>query len=163
MSDYVSRMLDEALGRIDDADRLEKSLSPTDTASHLRILGFEILLKCALVVCGERPKHTHCYLRLWNALPPAARDEIVRVANERMPGLINFSDLDGLLAAYQHVFEKARYFYEFDEERSQQEVRKRSQNWSDQGAPHDKADVVYYDDALCCLIAGLRGFVEPRL
>jgi len=49
--DHTKRMYKEAHNLIDDANILSRYLdTKSDSASLLKILGFEILLKCALLV-----------------------------------------------------------------------------------------------------------------
>ena len=113
MHDDAARMFKEARGRIHDAALLSQSLSrATDSDAFLRILGFEILLKCALVVGGVKPARNHKYVQLWRELPSDAQASILAGARARMPGHADLSDLDNLLNWYQFVFEKARYHYE---------------------------------------------------
>ena len=55
--DHVKRMYKEANNLIYDAGILSRNLDQkSDAASLLKILGFEILLKCALLVSNQKPK-----------------------------------------------------------------------------------------------------------
>jgi hypothetical protein len=124
MHDQATRMLNEARSRIHDADLLSQSLlRETDSDAFLRILGFEILLKCALVVTGIKPARHHKYVQLWRELPSGAQATVLAAAGSRMRGHADLSNLDNLLNWYQFVFEKARYHYELYEGYSLQEQR----------------------------------------
>jgi hypothetical protein len=130
MHDHVTRMLNEARGRIHDANLLSQNLSrAADSDAFLRILGFEILLKCALVVAGVKPKRNHNYVELWGDLPAGARATILAAARARMPGHADLSNLDNLLNWYQFVFEKARYHYDLYGGYSLQEQRELGELW----------------------------------
>jgi len=82
MSDHAARMYSQALERIHDADILAQAWDrKSDSDSIIRILGFEVLLKCAaLLSLGEIPPDRHNYFRLWEKLPAEASNEIMRVA-----------------------------------------------------------------------------------
>ena len=88
MSDHAFRMYSEAMGRIHDADILSGALDlQSDSACIIRILGFEVLLKCAaLLSLGAIPKFGHNYFGIWEKLPAEASSEIMQVALAHMPG-----------------------------------------------------------------------------
>ncbi len=115
----------------------------SDSAALLSILGFEVLLKCAIVLSGTSPKNNHKYAAQWSTLPESVRNEILNSAVSRMPGYTDFSDLNKLLIAYQFAFEKGRYHYEFFKDYSLVEQFELSQFWMDLGAPLDEALVQY--------------------
>lgn len=161
--DTAKRMYAEALSRLNDSDLLAESpRTQSDSASLLRILAFEVLLKCALRLSGVEPYKTHNYLALWEMLPAEAQEAILRNANARMPGHADLSELPRILRAYRHVFEKARYYYELQEGRTAEEVHKKGLAWEARGAPLKEADVCYYPAELDCLIAGLRARIEAQ-
>jgi hypothetical protein len=157
-------MLAEARARIYDADILAESLrAQSDSQSLIRILGFEILLKCAIQLCGQRPKASHNYARLWLALPCSAQKEILEIAMNRMRGHTDFSDLPNLLKWYQIVFEKGRYFYEFYKSYSLNEQQELGEYWTELGSPVEEADMRYYPNELVCLCKALDAFISARL
>jgi hypothetical protein len=164
MNDHAKRMYSEANQRIHDADILSQSLyAQSDSAALLRILGFEVLLKCAILLSGEMPRKNHRYADLWNVLPAAVRDDVLVAASLRMPGYTDFSDATKLLKAYQFVFEKARYYYELYEGYTLEEQAEFGQLWEELGAPLDEAHVQYFPHELTCLIHGLKLYIERRL
>jgi hypothetical protein len=157
-------MYNEAMTRLNDADILSRSLEThSDSQSLLRILGFEVLLKCALILCGQIPKKSHLYAKLWRGLPGYAQKEILAVARNRMPGHAGLSDADKLFGWYQFIFERARYHFELYEDYSLEEQRELGRFWEELGAPVDEAVVQYHPSELTCLIDGLRAFIEARL
>lgn len=164
MSDDAKRMFREALDRLKDAEVLACSTqTPSDSSALLRVLAFEILLKCAIRLSGQTTKQHHNYVKLWSALPGYVSKEILRVAKDRSPGHTDFSDLPKLLAWYQFVFEKARYHYELYEGYTLEEQRELGQFWEELGAPTHEAVVQYYPEELFCLIEGLKVYIEGRL
>ncbi|MES2242834.1 MAG: hypothetical protein V4639_08160 [Pseudomonadota bacterium] len=164
MDDHAIRMYADANARLADADILAGSLNrQSDSAALLSILGFEVLLKCAIVLSGTSPKNNHKYAAQWSTLPESVRNEILSSAVSRMPGYTDFSDLNKLLIAYQFAFEKGRYHYEFFKDYSLVEQFELSQFWMDLGAPLDEALVQYFPNELTCLIHGLRRYIERRL
>ncbi len=164
MNHDVKRMFDEALARISDANILAESLNTaSDSSALLRILGFEILLKSAILLSGQLPKQNHDYAKLWRALPGYAQKEILRTATERSPGHTDFSNLDKLLLDFQFVFMKARYHYELYKGWTPEEMQDFGKLWEELGAPIDEAVVKYHPEELFSLIEGLKAYIEPRL
>ena len=161
MDATVTRMLIEARSRIHDADLLSQHLSRQgDSDALLRILGFEILLKCALVVEGGKPPRHHKYVQLWKLLTPQAQESILLAARSRMPGHADLSDIEKLLTWYQYVFERARYHYELYAGYTREEQRELGDLWVALGAPNDEAIVQYHPNELTCLIYGLEQFIQ---
>jgi hypothetical protein len=164
MNDHALRMLRDAEDRLSDASILVASLDTrSDAASLLRILAFEVLLKCAVVTNGGTPSRSHNYLALWQSLPQNAQDAIVTVAANRMPGHADLSNLEWLLRNYRFIFERARYFYEFYEGYTLKEQSELGQFWVDLGSPNNEADVQYKPNELTCLIEGLLAHVKRKL
>ena len=157
-------MFHEAQGRLHDADILSKSLcAQSDSQAIIRILAFEVLLKCALVVTGQEPKNSHNYRKLWLGLPGHVCREILAVANDRMPGHADLTKVEDILDWYQYIFEKARYQYELYEGYSLEEQTERGNLWLSLGAPTHEAVVQYYPMELTCLVAGLNAYIEQAL
>lgn len=164
MNHDAKRMFEEAIARINDANILAGSMkTASDSSALLQILGFEILLKCAIRLSGQSAKQHHFYSKLWLALPGYAQKEILKTAKERSPGHTDFSDINKLLLCYQFVFEKARYHYELYEGWTPQEVEEFGNLWEELGAPTDEAVVQYHPEELFCLIEALKAYIEPRL
>jgi hypothetical protein len=164
MNDRVRRMYNEARDRLHDADILSRSLATvSDSQAIIRILAFEVLLKCALLVAGQQPKNTHNYKSLCTDLPPDAQREVLAVAAARMPGHADLSDVEKLLIWYRFIFEKARYHYELYEGYTLEEQGKLGEYWEKIGAPTEEAVVQYYPSELECLIEGLTRYVEKAL
>jgi hypothetical protein len=164
MSATPQRMFASALERLNDAEILSQNLeTASDAPALLSILGFEILLKCSLILSGASALKTHNYVKLWNALPDSARTEILNVANARMPGHADLSNIEKLLNWYQYIFEKVRYPYEMFEGYSFLEERELAELWVSLGAPTEEALIQYYPMELACLIAGVRAYVESRV
>ncbi|HSB96546.1 MAG TPA: hypothetical protein VLC91_08865 [Spongiibacteraceae bacterium] len=164
MNHDAKRMFDDALARINDANILAGSMdTASDSSALLRILGFEILLKCAIRLSGQSPKHHHVYTKLWLALPGYAQKDILKTAKERSPGHTDFSDINKLLLRYQFVFEEARYHYELYEGWTPQEMDEFGKLWEELGAPTEEAMVQYHPEELLSLIEALKAYIEPRL
>jgi len=74
MNDHVARMLSAAQDRLNDADILaESGRAASDSASLLRILALEVLLKAAQAAVLGKYKRSHNYSVLWESLPPATK------------------------------------------------------------------------------------------
>lgn len=160
----LQRMFDEAKARLHDANVLARSMdTASDSSVLLQILGFEILLKCAIRLSGQTPKQHHDYSKLWLALPGYAQREILQAAKACSPGHTDFSDLDKLLRWYQFVFERARYHYELYEGWTSEEMQEFGRLWAELGTPTEEAVVQYHPEELFCLNEALKAYIEPRL
>ncbi len=156
-------MYGEAHGYIDDAGILARNLdTKSDSAALLKILGFEILLKCSLLVSNQKPKKTHNYYELWLCLPGNAQKKIIQNAEYRMHDINDLSNIEDLLNNYQFVFEKARYYYEFYEGKTLEEHHEIGVLWAKKGSPLEEADVRYFPDELECLIYGLSEYIKEK-
>lgn len=164
MNDHALRMLRDAEDRLNDASVLAANLDTrSDAASLLRILAFEVLLKCAIVVNGGTPPRSHNYWNLWQSLPKLVQNSVLAVAVDRMPGYADLSNLQWLLGNYRFVFEKARYFYEFYEDYTLQDQSELGNFWISLGAPETEAEVQYKPNELTCLTDGLLAHIRGKL
>lgn len=164
MKAEIERMLTEGIGRVHDAELLSMNLDRrTDSDAQLRILGFEVLIKCALKLCRVEYRNTHAYAKLWAGLPDQARKKILEHAKLRMPGHADFSNLPLVLTAYERIFVNARYGYEAYAGWSHEEVKDYGDYWVELGAPISEADFQYYPNELICLIEALEAFIQAGL
>jgi predicted nucleotidyltransferase len=165
--DNVRRMYSEALHRINDASILARSIdAQSDSSALLEILGFEILLKAAVLLAGcprDRLDYSHRYWDLWNKLPATDRAEVVGVARARMPHHADLSDMPRLLNAWRYVFEQGRYYYELYENWTLDQQREFGEYWAEIGAPIDEAEVQYYPQERTCMIDALKAYIQRRL
>lgn len=162
--DHIKRMYIEADKLIYDSGILSRNIDQqSDAASFIKILGFEILLKCALVINKQNPKRNHKYYKLWLGLPGKVQSEILQYADSRMADTNVSSNLEVFLNNFQFIFEKVRYFYEFYEGYTLAEQHDLGQFWKDIGAPLDEAEVRYYPDELECLIFGLSEYIKGKV
>jgi len=161
MNDRVARMFHEAQDRLHDADILAASLDRrSDSQEIVRILGFEILLKCALLHSGQEPKNSHNYKKIWFGLPGYVQKKVLEIAEATMPGHADLTKLEEKLGWWQFVFERARYHYELYENYTLKEQTELGELWVAIGAPSHEAVVQYFPIELKCLIAGLNNYIK---
>jgi hypothetical protein len=161
MHDHVQRMLSEAQAYLHDATVLEQSLDARSSApSLLKILAMEILLKAAALAYSGKYSRTHKYVALWNDLPENVTSATLAVARARYPGHADLSDIERLLANYEHIFTKVRYHYELYESYSLTEQRDLGEYWVQLGAPVAESVVHFQPMELSALLAGLLHVVE---
>ncbi|MDX5993699.1 hypothetical protein [Ectopseudomonas alcaliphila] len=154
-------MFREAQDRLHDAEVLARSLEArSDSQAIIRVLGFEILLKCALLLSGQEPKNSHNYRKLWLGLPGRVKKHVFDVASATMPGHADLTNLEEKLQWWQFVFERARYHYELYENYTLKEQTELGELWVSLGAPTHEAVVQYFPSELECLIAGLTNYIE---
>jgi len=164
MLDHVQRMYLEAMDRVHDADILSQSMGDRSNASALiRILAFEVLLKAVILLHGQEPKASHAYANLWKALPGKVQKQLLAVAEDRMSGHTDFSDLPALLTSFQITFEKARYGYEPLEGYSLSEQRELENIWLESGAEPSEALFSHRPNELQCLVEALSEHIGHAL
>ncbi len=161
MNDHVARMLRDAQDRLNDADILAQSLcAASDSASLLRILALEVLLKAAQLAALGRYKRSHNYSALWTALPATAKASVLDVANQRYPGYADLSDLDALLEDWEYAFTKGRYYFELYENYTQEQQCELGELWVSLGAPEHEAEVRFHPFELQALTEGLVAYIK---
>lgn len=164
IEELAERMYQSAIKHIKDSHLLSQSMkSSSDSDALLSILGFEILLKCALLLINKQYSKGHDYEKLWAEIPEPVQCEILKNARSRMPGHTDLSDIKKLLAAYNNIFLNARYSYEKYESLTRQQMQERESDWLNSGAKINDADWVYYPSELFCLIYGLQSYIEQKL
>ncbi len=160
--DLARRMRREAEKWLNDAQILAGSLrAQSDEAALLNILGFEVLLKCALVLSDKPARRHHRYGEHWDSLPIDAQQEIIRVARARSPGLADLFDLVALFCDWRSFFNEGRYHYALYG--SEQEEREAGVTWLEADASIEHARVRFHPEELFCLIEGLRAFIGARV
>ncbi len=153
----VDRMLKEARGRIADGDLLSGSLSKQSDADYLlRLLAFEILLKAVHLMHVGKPKRSHSYCELFDALPDGVRSSLVNAAGERMSTSADYSDIPELLRTFSDNFIRLRYPYEDYENLSPEEYAELGEAWIARGAPECEATFVYHPEGLYGLTHALE-------
>jgi hypothetical protein len=153
MSSHERRVFTEALARLHDADILANSLeTQSDAPLLLRVLGFEVLLKCVVLLAGGTPRTNHDYLDHWQMLPPSAQADVLRAAQDFAPARLDAKNVDAVLSACRRVVINDRYY-----DRSAGEPQQRSLF----GMRHKES--CPYPKELECLIYGLRVLIETRL
>jgi hypothetical protein len=151
MSNHERRVFTEALARLHDADILANSLeTQSDAPLLLRVLGFEVLLKCVVLLSGGTPRTNHDYLDHWQMLPASVQADVLRAAQDFGPARLDAKNIDGVLSACRRVVINDRYY-----DRSTGEPQQRSLF----GMRHKDS----YPKELECLIYGLRVLIEARL
>jgi hypothetical protein len=161
MNDHVARMLSDARDRIHDADILSESgRAKSASASLLRILALEVLLKTAGLVALQKYKRSHRYATLWADLPPESKASILSVATQRFPGHADLSDMEVLLKDWEYAFTKGRYYFELYETYTQEEQRALGDLWVSLGAPEHEAEVRFHPLELLALSEGIIHYIE---
>jgi HEPN domain-containing protein len=149
---------------INDANILQGRLDSISNASAIiRVLAFEILLKCAIYLNNGKLLKGHNYDTLWEKLSTEAKEEIEKTAQERMPAQVDLSNIPNLLKELTDVFMDGRYLYEKNEGMTREEVKIKGQSWVHRGAPLEEADIQYFPEELECLICGLKSHIESKI
>ncbi|WP_456281584.1 hypothetical protein M1D55_19270 [Cupriavidus sp. JZ107] len=155
----VSLMHREAEKRLSDAERLNESLpigEESDSPYLLRLLGFELLLKCVYEASlGKDAPSSHDYLKLYRGLPQSVQDRVLALARDRV-GHVQLNDVPGVLADLSTNFVSLRYPYQKYQHLTEREYRAIGSDWITAGAPSHLAAFRYHPEALFGLIHALR-------
>ncbi len=161
------RMHDEANRRLYDADILSGSLAnKSDSGEIIRVLAFEVLLKCVAYISTAVSPKSHRYFEIWRSLPGAARERILILARERIGPYADYGDInrqEALLKDFQFVFEQARYYYELYESATIREQTREGEYWIARGGNLDEAKVRYHPHEMTGLLHGLNGSIDAWL
>jgi hypothetical protein len=149
-------MCREAESRNKDADLLESNISTaSDSGYLLRLLAFELSLKCVLVINGIEPRSSHDYCSLMGKMPEEICDKVFKVAVERMAGHADYSDRTKLLKKYEENFIALRYPYEKYENMTEEEYLQYGNLWVEIGSPVEEGEFIYYPSELDGLVYAL--------
>ena len=137
-NEVAARMRRYALGLTEDATILAQVLDSSGDGSRiLSTLSMEVLMKAVgLVESGlDGRAFSHDYLKLWQALSPATRAEVLHLAAPRNSGLADLTIIEHALAAWEYAFTRGRYPYEVNSQLTDAEVSARGDTWAAVGAP----------------------------
>jgi len=148
------------MDRLHDAELLSQQLSQrSDSASLLKILALEILLKCAVRVEDSNYRQSHNYKGLWDNLSSSSRERIIAEAENRFTVHFKAEKIPNALPNWQKIFCKGRYEYE---EFSNDIVIHDLDAVIESGKPVEGA-FIYFPMELDGLIYGLRIILEEQL
>lgn len=166
----ASRMYRLGLDYFNSAEALANltlALDSSSSSTLLRILSFEIFLKCSIVIQNglSLPKG-HDYVKLFNTLNPETRACIISVALERclhdsFERLSN--DLEKTLNHITHAFTSGRYSYELCFQLTPEEIRNKEIKWEESGSSIDNADYAYLPNETYSLAWALKRHIEEQL
>jgi hypothetical protein len=129
----------------------------------LRCLAFEVALKGLLRLLGITRGFGHDYWKAWCELPEQLRGFLLHDAMTRGSGHVDFSNTQALFKDWQRSFEKARYLYESDFGKSDDQLREISQIWLLSGGKNEDADFRFYGFELTVLVESLHGELDRRV
>ncbi|WP_298842631.1 hypothetical protein [uncultured Roseobacter sp.] len=131
-------------------------------AAMLGLIGFEIYLKSiAMSETGHRPRN-HDFLTIWKSLPVPVRRELLADAKTRFTVHADFRDIDRLFAALKKAFEKGRYLYEANDDRTDADTKRAGEDWISEGAALETADIAYYPLERAALIWAFRRYWQAQ-
>ena len=154
----VKRRREVAANHLQTAEFLSVKLDPTfgDSAVLLQVTGFEILLKALRLATTSTSKGgSHNYLNIWLEIPKNVRDCIIENAQLRFVGHTDFSILNNIFDSWQKAFEKFRYSYEVNENRSFEDIELASKNW-------DNPDFEFYPLELTALCEAINDWLDSN-
>lgn len=160
----VERMLKEARARAAESDLLSRCVAEQSDGGYLlSLLAFEILLKAAYLVHVGKPKRSHSYAQLFDALPADVQSGLVNSAVERMSTSADYTDIQKLLCVFSRNFISLRYPYEAYECLSSEEYRKLIESWVERGAREKDATFVYHPEELFGLMHAFKQHLQDWL
>jgi len=147
-----------------DTDMLDqKSVTLSDASYLIKLLVFEILIKCVVLINTSKYKQNHNYQELFGSLSENIRKRIMIQAAQWSGKCIENDDLQKLLVIYKSNFVKIRYPFESYKNMTEREYCDHSDLWIELGSPIDEADFQYFPDQLRGLIKALSEQVEEYL
>ena len=160
----IKLMYREANAFLHDSELLSNSLNRVSDANYLlRLLSFELFIKCLSSVLGIQIGKRHNYKNLFSNLPKDVRDEIIKNAKQNYAGHVDYSNLDSLLETFEEQFVKLRYPYEYYEGLTEEEYKKKGAEWAENGMPLEQAIIRYYPMELKGLIDALIEILEREI
>lgn len=161
----IKLMYREAKAFLYDSELLSNKFPPaaSDANYLLRILSFELLIKCLSSVLGIQIGKRHNYKDLFSNLPKVIRDEIINDAEQNYAGHVDYSNLNLLLITFEDQFVKLRYPYEYYEGLTEGEYKKIGEKWAENGMPLEQAIIRYYPMELKGLIDAIKNILEREI
>ena len=157
-------MYNQAMSMMSDTDMLDqKSVTLSDASYLIKLLAFEILIKCVVLIDTSKYKQNHNYQELFESLSESTRKRTMIQAAHWSGKCIENDDLQKLLAIYESNFVKIRYPFESYKNMTEREYCDYSDLWIELGSPIDEADFQYFPDQLRGLIKALSEQVEEYL
>jgi hypothetical protein len=156
-------MLREARRRLADSETLSRSATSFDSGYLLRLLAFEILLKCLVSLTGGRPGKTHEFKKHFDLLPKHVRDSVVQRAIDRMSTSANYSAIDSVLSDLNSNFVGLRYPYEKYSDLTEEQYKQLGRDWVAKGMPLSEATFRYHPEELFGLVHGIEQEIEHLL
>lgn len=156
----------EGLGRLQDADTLSGLPDSEGTSnSHylLRLLALELLLKslCLASGCDAKKVRGHSYGILFKMLPEPTKDELLRLAIERLGPSGLTDNLEQVLADLSANFIDMRYPYEKYEGLDERSYIELGEEWIAAGAPLETATFRFHSEELYGLNHALATMTRP--
>lgn len=150
-------MCRESERRLASAQVLRAAEDASDSAYLLELLAFELLLKVILEVTTGlgAPTHHH-YEKIFDLLPESTRDEVLRLAGEKIGPSALASNLSGVLRDLSGNFVKLRYPFERYSHMTELEYEQIGDDWLANGANDSDADFRYYPRELRGLTVALQ-------
>lgn len=156
----------EGMGRLQDADALsglQDGRGSSDSHYLLRLLAFELLLKCLCLAsgCDAGKVRGHKYGALFEILPEPTRAELLRLAIERLGPSGLTKNLKQVFADLSANFIDLRYPYEKYEDLDERRYIELGHDWIAAGAPLETATFRFHSEELFGLNYALAVMTQP--
>ncbi len=130
---------------IHDADILASSCSNLSIADAvIRVLAFEVLLKCVIYSETTFRPGGHQYKELWEKLPEQTRTELLAASSVHFGSRTDFSNIEDKFVDWTKVFMKACYYYEYYWDATFSEQLAEGDAWEASGASIEDAKVRFW-------------------
>ena len=154
-------MYQESEKRLTSAKMLRAAGDASDSAYLLELLAFELLLKLSFekAVGSIAPGH-HRYAEIFGSLSQVIKDEVLRLAGERVGPSELSSNLGTVLKDLGSNFVKLRYPFERYSQMTEEQYEKVGADWVANGAALADAEFRYYPEELLGLTTALQILVR---
>jgi len=155
-------MYTEGVNRINDGEFLS-SKREGDSGYLLYLLGFELMLKCTLLLEQKIELKNHKYYGMYCSLNRELKKKIISKSQE-ISQIFNINErVQKLLETFEYNFIRLRYPYQSYENMNESEYKEYSILYAELGFPEGEAEFEYYPEELRGITMALREHIESKI
>ena len=158
----IKLMYREAVKRYEDGEFL-RAKRDGDSGYLLKLLSFELFLKCVLFIEKGQDNTTHNYHGMFCSLSKGLKSRLLGRAQEVSQVFTIQERIETLLNTYASNFIRLRYPYQSYKSLTEEELREYGHLYAELGFPEGEAEFEYYPAELRGLILAMIEFVGEKI